>query len=352
MPNLNTAALIKWTCPCPPTAPQPDADGSRLLVHVQDNAGNNFEIRCVRGVGGWNHWYEYSVSFPNGTSKEISKCIYTLGLNDVVLSYTGAMSQVTAPNGTPVINVGAITLVEHSNTEATGAPGAGVPLTPKRGGEDFHIFYLYARKLRYRVNTKVGTGVTSTEFLSSRYISPEHAILRADVMSLSKPEDFDTASAGDLGFRRLDYPRTEHTGEKFEFQDVDTDDSPIQFGYVEDPKKKGGILLDPTLKDSSVELTNQGLQLNVPGMFTRTRSTLAVERTLFSNKATALTVSVDGRKAKDVKIRSTNSMIAIDFPLDNSSHRISITEPRDRTKSPRTRRLKKKPPRKALRKKS
>src|SRR3954453_16038964 len=238
MPVLSTAQLIGWSCPVNLGAspPQPDADGSRPLLHVQDNAGNNFEVRCVKGGLGFH--YEYSISLPDGTVKEFTRCIYDLGLNNAELVYTGAMSRVTSPTGTPVINVGALLVVEHSNQEGTGSAATGI--TPKAGGADFHMVYDYRQKLRYRLNTIIGKAITGTDYLASRALSPPHAILRADVTAIASPDDFARAIEGDTKFRRLDFPRAEPPCETCELQDEHTDASGIAYAYLKDDDGREG----------------------------------------------------------------------------------------------------------------
>lgn len=96
---LNSAQLIRWNCPPNDAgAPAADAAGNRLLLRVVDTAGNNFEIRCIRTLGGFH--YSYVISFPNGDEEEISQCIYSVGLNDAELIYTGPMTQTTTAGGT------------------------------------------------------------------------------------------------------------------------------------------------------------------------------------------------------------------------------------------------------------
>jgi hypothetical protein len=204
MPVLGSAALIPWSCPVnSPTGPRKDPDGAKTLVHVVDAAGNDFKVRYIPTFGGFH--YQYSISFPNGTSREISTCIYDLGLNDAELVYTGPMSTSTGPTGTSMITVGTILIVEHSNIEGKGLPGVSV--TPKPGGEDFHMVYDFRQKFRYRLNTVVGKGVTGTDYFESRALSPPHRILRADATRVDSVSDFQAALAGDTDFRRLDYSR-------------------------------------------------------------------------------------------------------------------------------------------------
>lgn len=321
---LTTAQLILWSCPVPLAgAPQPDTDGSKLLLHVQDNAGNNFEIRCVPTVGGWH--YEYSVSFPNGTVEEISQCIYSLGFNDVSLVYQGATSQVTAPNGTSVINVGSILVVEHSNTEGTGTAFA---MTPKPGGKDFHMVYDYRQKFRYRLNTVVGTGVTGTDYFASRAFSPSHAILRADATLLSGAGDFKAAVAGDTDFRRLDDPGAKPPCEDCTFQDADVDAPPIGYVFLEEGERRGGILLDHGLHGSSFVLLPAGVEDWIPAASVRGRATLAVSRRLFQNGGEGHVVVVDGRPVRNAVLRPSATMIVFDFPLDEAAHTIRLTEAR------------------------
>ncbi|MFO0872460.1 MAG: hypothetical protein U0575_00625 [Phycisphaerales bacterium] len=333
MPVLGTTQLLRWSCPVNLAAspPQPDTDGSRLLVHVQDAAGNDFEIRCVRGA--LSHWYEYRISFPDGTSKELSTCIYSLGLNDVSLVYQGAMSETTAPNGTPVINVGAIHVVEHSNIEGTGSALTGI--TPKPGGKDFHVVYDYRQKLRYRLNTIVGQGVTGTDLLSTRAPAPSHLIMHADVVAIASRSDFAQAMKGDTAFRQLNDRDAKAPVDDFEFQDAHTDDAPI--GYVHlDPEsggkgatRQGGILLDPSLAGSTFSLRPRGLEADVPAQRGRTRSTFALERRLLRTRGERLAVKVDG-KARKAIVRHGETMVVLELALNAAAHRVSITEGRAR----------------------
>jgi hypothetical protein len=321
---LTTAQLIAWSCP-PPLAgsPQPDTDGSELYVHVQDNAGNNFEIRCVPTVGGWH--YEYSVSLPDGTVQEISQCIYSLGLNDVSLVYQGAMSRVTAPNGTPVINVGSILVVEHSNIEGTWPPAT---MVPKPGGKDFHMVYDYRQKFRYRLNTIVGTGVTGTDTFAARAFSPTHAIVRADEMLLASSAEFKAAMAGDTEFRRLDDAEAKPACEACTYQDADVDAAPIGYVFLEQGERRGGILLDHDLHGSSFALRSSGVEGQIPAAPLRTRATLALSRRLFGNGGEGLSVAVDGKRVMNAVRRPSATMIVIDFPLDSAAHTLRLLDGR------------------------
>jgi hypothetical protein len=320
MPVLNTAQLIRWSCPVNLGAspPGPDPDNSRTLMHVVDAAGNDFKIRCIKGFASFH--YEYSVSFPNGTSKEISTCIYDLGFNDAEVVYSGPMSETTSPSGTPVINVGALLVVEHSNEEGQGLAGSA---KPKPGGADFHMVYDFTHKFRYRLNTIIGKGATSTDLFASSAVGPPHSILHAEATHLRAPADYDSAIAGDTAFRRLDYPSAQPPPEEFKFQDADTDSVPIGYVYLGERERSGGILLDSTLRGSSFVLVPSGVEGSVPAIAARERSTFAIARSLFRGKADNPTISVDGRRVK-ATIRATPSMIAFDFPLNEQRHRLLI----------------------------
>src|SRR5271166_2698952 len=74
-----------------------DPDGDKTFVHVQDSAGNDFEVRCHRGWASFN--YEFWVSYPNGTRSKVDACELEGGLNDIVLHITGTTTTVTGKNG-------------------------------------------------------------------------------------------------------------------------------------------------------------------------------------------------------------------------------------------------------------
>lgn len=325
---LTTGQLIGWGCPPPPTgAPTPAGDGSILYVHVVDMAGNDFEVRCVPTIGGWH--YEYHVSFPDGTRKEISRCIYSLGLNDLSIVYNGAMSRVVAPGGTPVINVGSLVVVEHSNIQGTWPPAT---MKPKPGGKDFHMVYDYKNKFRYRLNTIVGKGATDTDYFASRSYAPAHSILHAEESILSSPSDYESALASDTKFRQIDDADAVPPCDECSYQTADVDSSPIGYVFLEDDTRRGGIIMDQGMHGSSFTLQPAGITGFIPPGRARSRTTMAFSRSLFEFGANELLISVDGKRVRDAKFRSTDTMIVVDITLSGDSHTVQVTEKKLRKK--------------------
>jgi hypothetical protein len=332
MPVLGTKELLRWGCP-PATnssPPTPDVDalvgqGSRLLMYVQDDLGNDFEIWCVPTTAGYH--YQYQVSYPDGKVEEISTCIYSAGLNDVELVYSGPMSETTAPNGSPVINVGRILVVEHSNTEGQGNAFQGI--VPKPGGANFHIVHDYRNRYRYRLNTKVGTGVISTDILAQG--SPRvDRILRAEGMKMESHESYQAALASDTDFRRLDDPSAIPPCQNCNGAGVDADGPSIGYIGIEEKDRSGAILLDPGLSGCSAELVAKGVRLEVPARPGRTVATLAVSRGLFPHRGKGLTVRTSLGRGIKPTVRETDSMVALEFRLDGRAHQLELLDRKPR----------------------
>jgi hypothetical protein len=137
----------------PPCGANPDIakdpDGDKTLVHVQDSAGNDFEVRCHRGWTSFN--YEFWVSFPDGSRSKVDECELYGGLNDVVLHITGGSTPPTkGANGGDVIQVGGvISKYYHHNLN---------------GSRDFHTIYDYAKKTSVRIDTKRGTNPDGSKY--------------------------------------------------------------------------------------------------------------------------------------------------------------------------------------------
>jgi|GEM_PF-5753206 len=329
MPILKTAQLLRWGCPVSLNAnpPQKDADGSRLLLYVVDAAGNNFEVRCVPTITSF--YYSFLVSLPNGSETEISRCIYSVGLNGLSIVYTGAKSETTSPTGTPIINVGGLKVVQHTNMEATGT--AFTPLKPKVGGADFHMIYDFTRKFRYRLNTKIGKGgrgrATGTDyFCASLPADLESVVCRGDAQAIDGRLDLLVAQETDTAFRCLDDPAAVEPGDRYEHQCIDTDSEPLGYTLLEEEQRSGGVVLDQGLCGAILDTTGTGIQASMPPRHGRTLASMAVEARLLPgyHPGATIAVSVDGEPLPDVDVKPTETMVTLQFALDAAPRFVEI----------------------------
>jgi hypothetical protein len=329
MPILNTAQLLRWGCPVSLAAspPQKDTDGSRLLLYVVDTAGNNFEVRCVPTLTSF--YYSFLLSLPNGSETEISRCIYSVGLNGLSIVYTGTKTETLSPTGTPVINVGSLKVVQHTNKEATG--NAFTPLKPKVGGADFHMVYDFTRKFRYRINTKIGKGGrgrgTSTDyFCASLPADQDSVVCRGEAQPIEGRLDLLTVQETDTAFRCFDDETAVEPGDRYEHQCIDTDDEPLGYSVLEDESRIGGIVLDQGLCGAILDTTQTGIPASMPPRHGRTLATLALETTLLPgyHAGAAISVEIDGHRLPDIDVKPTGSMVALQFPLDAASRFVEI----------------------------
>lgn len=326
MPTLDTSFLLRWSCPPrrSTSPPQKTSDGHYEMMHVEDLAGNDFEIWCVRGA--LSHYYLYRISFPDGGVEVLSQCVYDLGINDVSLEYEGDMSEVTT-DGRPVVNVGEILLVKHSNTEATGTWATG--LKPKKGGADFHVLHYYKRRERYRVTTVDGKGTGIDELSSATDPSeaPYRAILRAEAATMHSRADFAAALAADTAFRRVDDPNAKGGTDHLRYQEPDPTSPPIGSVYLEEGERHGAVLQDQSMGGSSFWLHSSGVAGELPAARRRARATFAVQRSLFRNRGEHLTVVVDGRTLARPVLRPTSTMVVVDLAVDGAAHKVQVLEP-------------------------
>lgn len=320
--QLGTAQLIRWSCPVNlgTAPPAPDPDGSRTLMHVIDAAGNDFKIRCIRGALGFH--YEYYVSFPSGAEEELSECIYPVGFNDATLIYTGALTAATGPTGTPILTVGSIQVVEHSNVEGQGLPPN---IAVKPGGRDFHIVHDYRNGHRYRINTVGGRG-TSTDILAARLVDePGSSILRAGYAALAGPRDFAPAMAGDLAFRKLDHQEAEQACEDCtQVPAIDDPAAKIGFADLTGSGVTSLVLFDPELRGTEFRIENGAVIGQVPGIEGRQVATLAFETGILPDSASSVVVELDG-EAIEAGVVEHEGMIRLAIPMDAGAHKLRIS---------------------------
>lgn len=320
--QLGTAQLIRWSCPVNlgSAPPGPDPDGSRTLMHVVDAAGNDFKIRCIRGAIGFH--YEYYVSFPGGAEEELSECIYSIGFNDATLIYTGALTSATGPTGTPILTVGGIQVVEHSNVEGQGLPPN---IAVKPGGRDFHIVHDYRNGHRYRLNTVGGRG-TSTDILSARLVDePGSSIMRAGYAALAGPADFAPALAGDYAFRKLDHEEAEQPCEDcIQLPAVDDPAAKIGFADLEGPKGTSLVLFDPEFRGTEFHIENGALIGQLPGIEGRQVATLAFEADILPGLSESVVVELDGA-AIEAGVLNHEGMVRLAIPVDGNAHTLRIS---------------------------
>lgn len=318
--KLGTAELLRWTCPGPTQGgPARDADSSRTYLHVVDAAGNDFKVRCINGFTGW--YYEFYVSFPNGTEEVLSRCIYWLGFNDLQLIYTGTLTETTNANGTPILTVGTLDIVEHSNVEGTGLAGN---MTVKPGGQDFHVVHDFKQGHRYRLNT-VGGRAESTDLLSRNVSATGSSITRAGMVALASPADYAPEMARDTSFRALD--NDEVLAPCDDCNQAPMEDDPAkQLGFERLEGANGSSLLfwDPELRGSTISYSDSVLVVEAPARQDRHTATLALHpQRLLGASADDLVFNIDGRTASPVWIEHSD-MVRVALDLDAASHVIKV----------------------------
>lgn len=319
--RLGTAQLLRWSCPTPTTGTPAAYDffGSEKLMHVVDAAGNDFQIHCIATVAG--HHYEYYVSFPNGNEEKLSECIYSRGFNDVTVLYTGSLTETAAPTGTPILTVGSLDIVEHSNIEGTGMASS---MTVKPGGRDFHVVHDFRNGHRYRVNTIGGRG-TSTDILARFLEAPGTSILRAGVSVLASQSEYGPALAGDTAFRKLDDFKALPACEDCSSQQpsVDSPATQLQISRITGGGHTGMVIADPEFRRSTFASMPTALVATVPALAGRKLATMAIETTLLSGAIADTRVTVDGQIV-EADILEHAGMARIAFLLDSSPHEVRV----------------------------
>ncbi len=319
--KLGTKDLLKWTCPGPPQdGPERDADSSRTYLHVVDAAGNDFKVRCINGYTGW--YYEYYVSFPNGSEETLSRCIYSLGFNDLQLIYSGTLTETENAKGTPVLTVGSLDIVEHSNIEGT---GLAFNMRVKPGGRDFHVVHDYRQGRRYRINTIGGRG-TSTDLLARNVTETGTSITRAGMVALASPAAYAPELAVDTEFRALDDPEAVAPCEDC-LQAPTVDDPAKQLGFERIKGANGSSLLfrDPELRDSSFEYEDASLLIDAPARPGREVATLAFHpHLLLAAEPEELTIDIDGHDVKADWL-AHSGMMRVAMAVDAGPHVIRIS---------------------------
>ncbi len=318
--SLGTAQLIKWGCPTPTTGAPAEYDffGSQKLLRVVDAAGNDFEIHCIATFAGFH--YEYYVSFPSGNKEELSRCIYSLGFNDATVIYTGTLTSAVDAAGTPILTVGSLVIVEHSNIEGT---GTAMNMVVKPGGRDFHIVHDYRNGHRYRLNT-IGGRATTSDILARFVEEPGTSILRAGVSVLASQSDYGPALAGDTAFRKLDdftvLPACEDC---VQLPSIDSPATKLQFTRVTGGGHSGMVIADPEFRGSTFSNTPTALIATVPALAGRKLATMAIETTLFSGAISDMRVTVDG-EIVEADILEHAGMARIAFLMDSSPHEVRV----------------------------
>lgn len=86
-------------CAGPSATPRPkaEADGSTLLLRVQDPTGAAIEIWCAKEAAGFN--YQYRVAGPTGASVMLDRCQLTDGINSAGVEHQGPVAEAALPNG-------------------------------------------------------------------------------------------------------------------------------------------------------------------------------------------------------------------------------------------------------------
>ncbi len=86
-------------CAGPSATPRPkaEADGSTLLMRVQDPSGAAIEIWCAKEAAGFN--YQYRVAGPSGASVLLDRCQLADGINSAGVEHQGPVAEAALPNG-------------------------------------------------------------------------------------------------------------------------------------------------------------------------------------------------------------------------------------------------------------
>ncbi len=86
-------------CAGPSATPRPkaEADGSTLLMRVQDPSGAAIEIWCAKEAAGFN--YQYRVAGPTGASVMLDRCQLADGINSAGVEHQGPVAEAALSNG-------------------------------------------------------------------------------------------------------------------------------------------------------------------------------------------------------------------------------------------------------------
>lgn len=94
-----------------------EADGSYLLMRVQDPSGGGIEIWCVKESAGFN--YQYRLHGSEGRSRLLDRCQLPNGLNSAGVEHEGPVAEVALPNGGQWLRTaGRISKFQHHNWDA------------------------------------------------------------------------------------------------------------------------------------------------------------------------------------------------------------------------------------------
>jgi hypothetical protein len=77
--------------------PKPEADGSFLLLRVQDPTGQAIDIYCAKEASGYN--YQYRFVGPGGNSSLLDRCQLPDGISSVGVEHSGPVNEAALPNG-------------------------------------------------------------------------------------------------------------------------------------------------------------------------------------------------------------------------------------------------------------
>ena len=86
-------------CAGPTATPRPkaEADGSYLLMRVQDPSGAGIEIWCAKEAGGLN--YQYRLAGSEGRTLRLDRCQLPDGINSAGVDHEGPVAELALPNG-------------------------------------------------------------------------------------------------------------------------------------------------------------------------------------------------------------------------------------------------------------
>ena len=126
-------------CAGPSATPRPkaEADGSYLLLRVEDPSGAAIDIWCAKEPGGLN--YQYRLRGPEGRSLRLDRCQLPDGINSAGVDHEGPVAEATLGNGGQWLRTaGRLIKFQHHNWDTL------------RG---HHAIYDFRRQLKTVYNT-------------------------------------------------------------------------------------------------------------------------------------------------------------------------------------------------------